>query len=470
MSSDSQLTDAEVAAFNAQGFEIGMHINTGCLDFTPSELDSTYSTQLGAFGSRYPSLPSPATSRTHCIVWSDWATQPQIERQYGIRLDTNYYYWPGSWVVDRPGFFTGSGMPMRFADLEGTIIDVFQAATQMTDESLQTYPATINALLDKALGPEGFYGAFTANMHTDLVTSPESDAIIASAQARGVPVVSARQMLEWLDGRNGSSFGSLTYTNGVLGFSIAVGTGARNLQAMLPKQFSTRTLTGLTHTGTPVSYTTRTVKGVQYAFFPANAGAYQATYSPDTTPPAVSVTNPSNGAIVGGTISITADATDNVGVAGVRFLVDGANLGTEDTTPPFSTSWDTTTVPDGPHRLAAVARDGVGNATSSAVVSVSVDNSPAPPDTRITAHPDHPSHSAEASFSFTSTKPGSRFECQLDGSGFRACTSPKAYAGLDYGAHTFEVRAIDAAGHPDPTPASYQWTIYSAVFLPMIMR
>ena len=59
-----------------------------------------------------------------------------------------------SWVQDRPGLFTGSGMPMRFADLDGTMIDVYQAVTQMTDESGQTFPFTIDTLLDRALGPQ----------------------------------------------------------------------------------------------------------------------------------------------------------------------------------------------------------------------------------------------------------------------------------------------------------------------------
>ena len=68
-------------------------------------------------------------------------------------------------------------------------------------------PATIDTLLDNALGPLGYYGVFTANMHTDSATSSGADAIVASAQARNVPVVSARQMLDWLDGRNASSFG-----------------------------------------------------------------------------------------------------------------------------------------------------------------------------------------------------------------------------------------------------------------------
>ena len=72
---------------------------------------------------------------------------------------------------------------MRFADTDGAAIDVYQATTQMTDESDQSYPATINTLLDNATGPLGYYGVFTANMHTDSATSTGSDAIIAAAQA-----------------------------------------------------------------------------------------------------------------------------------------------------------------------------------------------------------------------------------------------------------------------------------------------
>ena len=75
------------------------------------------------------------------------------------------------------------------------MIDVYQAATQMTDESGQTYPFTSDTLLDRALGAEGYYGAFCANMHTDTANNPAWAPIVASAQSRGVPVISARQML-----------------------------------------------------------------------------------------------------------------------------------------------------------------------------------------------------------------------------------------------------------------------------------
>src|SRR5262249_4633778 len=158
-----------------------------CSDYTPASIDETYTDQLAALASAFPSLVPPSTNRTHCIVWSDYSTQAQVELAHGIRFDTNYYYWPASWVNDRPGFFTGSGMPMRFATSTGAFIDVYQAASQMTDESGQSYPFTVDSLLDRALGAEGYFGAFTANMHTDLAQIPQNDAVLASAMSRGVP-------------------------------------------------------------------------------------------------------------------------------------------------------------------------------------------------------------------------------------------------------------------------------------------
>lgn len=94
----------------------------------------------------------------------------------------------------------------------------------------------------------------------------------------------------------------------------------------------------------------------------------------DTTPPTVAITAPSNGATVSGTIPVTATASDNVGVVGVQFKLDGANLSTEDTTSPYSISWNTTTASYGAHSLTAVARDAAGNTTTSTIVTVTVSN------------------------------------------------------------------------------------------------
>ncbi len=99
----------------------------------------------------------------------------------------------------------------------------------------------------------------------------------------------------------------------------------------------------------------------------------------DTTAPTVSVSAPAAGATVSGTTPVNATAADNVGVAGVQFTLDGANLGAEDTSAPYSVSWNTTTTANGTHALRAIARDAAGNATTSAPVSVTVSNSTPPP-------------------------------------------------------------------------------------------
>jgi hypothetical protein len=98
----------------------------------------------------------------------------------------------------------------------------------------------------------------------------------------------------------------------------------------------------------------------------------------DVTPPTVGVTAPAAGSNLRGTMDVTANASDNVGVVGVQFRVDGANLGAEDTAAPYAISWNTTTVTAGSHTLTAIARDAAGNVTTSAGVTVTVDNAAAP--------------------------------------------------------------------------------------------
>jgi uncharacterized protein (DUF1697 family) len=93
---------------------------------------------------------------------------------------------------------------------------------------------------------------------------------------------------------------------------------------------------------------------------------------PDTTPPTVVITAPAQGATVFSLVSVAANASDNVGVAGVQFFVDGQAIGTEAITPPFSVVWDTATASLGNHVLTAIARDFSNNTTTSAPVSVTV--------------------------------------------------------------------------------------------------
>ncbi len=287
----SGLTDAQAIGYHNQGFEIAMHISInmgGCANWIPDTLKSFFANDLALFAAAYPSLPAQKTNRTHCAPWSDWATQPKVELSHGIRLDENYYYWPPSWIKNRPGFMTGSGFPMRFADLDGSIIDVYQAVTHLVNESGGdcdpqgncsgiVYPDGINSMLDKALGPEGYYGVFGTHYdYTDGFTTQ----LLNSAKARNVSLISAQQLLTWLDGRNSSSFGNPTWNGTQLAFSITVGSGANNLYAMIPNQTTGGQLNSITINGSPVAFTPETIKGRSYAVFRASSGNVVATYAP----------------------------------------------------------------------------------------------------------------------------------------------------------------------------------------------
>jgi hypothetical protein len=104
----------------------------------------------------------------------------------------------------------------------------------------------------------------------------------------------------------------------------------------------------------------------------------------DTTAPTVSLTAPVNGATVSGSVSVTANASDNVGVSKVEFYVDGA-LKATDTTSSYTYSWDTTQVSNGSHSLQAKAYDAAGNIATSPTATVTVQNQTTPPPTATTS-------------------------------------------------------------------------------------
>ena len=182
------------------------------------------------------------------------------------------------------------------------------------------------------------------------------------------------------------------------------------------------------------------------------------TQTPDTTAPTVSVSAPAAGATVSGVVSVSANASDNIGVAGVQFLLDGVALGAEDTTAPYSLSWTTTTASNGTHSLTARALDAAGNQTTSATVSVTVSNVAAdttPPTVSISAPAAGATVSGTVSISASAADnigvAGVQF--LVDGANLGAEVTAAPYtlswatATAGNGAHSITARARDAAGN-----------------------
>jgi chitodextrinase len=137
---------------------------------------------------------------------------------------------------------------------------------------------------------------------------------------------------------------------------------------------ATTTSTSFSHTGlaTGSTYSYRVSAFDAVPNHSAWTGTVAAT-TRDTVAPAVGITAPVPGK-VSGTLTISAGASDDVGVVGVQFQYDGVNLGAEDTSAPYAISVHTPSAPNGSYTLTAVARDAAGNRTTSAPVTVTVKN------------------------------------------------------------------------------------------------
>jgi peptidoglycan hydrolase-like protein with peptidoglycan-binding domain len=98
--------------------------------------------------------------------------------------------------------------------------------------------------------------------------------------------------------------------------------------------------------------------------------------APDTTAPSVSLSAPTDGSTLAGTIALAASASDNAHVASVQFALDGSAIGSPLSSSPYAYAWDSSSVADGSHTLVAVARDSAGNIATSSSVTITLENTP----------------------------------------------------------------------------------------------
>jgi len=174
------------------------------------------------------------------------------------------------------------------------------------------------------------------------------------------------------------------------------------------------------------------------------------TFTVDTVAPDTTITAGPSGLTNDSTPTFS--FTGSGGATGFQCRVDGGSFTA--CTSPFTTG----SLADGAHTFDVRAVDDAGNTDSSpASRSFTVDTTP--PDTTITDGPSGPTTDSTPTFSFTGSGGATAFECRVDAGAFVPCASPFTTAALGIGPHTFEVRASDAAGNVDPSPASRSFAV-----------
>jgi glucose/arabinose dehydrogenase/peptidoglycan/xylan/chitin deacetylase (PgdA/CDA1 family) len=186
----------------------------------------------------------------------------------------------------------------------------------------------------------------------------------------------------------------------------------------------------------------------------------------DTTRPVVSITSPTASSTVSGSVNLTASSTDNVGVSGVQFILNGSNFGSEDTTSPYSVNWNTASSTNGVYNVSAISRDAAGNLGTSTVVSFTVNNAAATDTTLPTISINSPVNGATASSTINVNITAndnvavSNISLLVDGINVNSVSStttanfPLDTTTLTNGAHTLTGRATDSSGNVATTSIS----------------
>ncbi|MFP2910645.1 adventurous gliding motility protein AgmC, partial [Pyxidicoccus sp. 3LFB2] len=239
----------------------------------------------------------------------------------------------------------------------------------------------------------------------------------------------------------------------------AHGTGGGGGGGRVLLQGSTVGCTPAVTGGTPGTQPDATaIDGLTYGAIAGNVGlATTLAGAFPAAPAAPVVTTPANGSTTGVRPPITGTAPAG---STVVIIVDNIEIGrvTADAAGNF-TFTPTTDLTAGAHNVSAVAEvQGVASPRSNTNTFTVVTDT-TPPDTTIVSGPAAVTNATTATFDFNSNESPVSYQCSLDGTAFVACTDPRTFTGLSQGNHTLAVRAVDAAGNMDPTPATYAWTV-----------
>lgn len=270
------------------GFEVAAHVDdtNEAVQPTWNEMESKTRSTMEAFKNAYGI--EPRTVRNHWVVWcgtdpdgkADFTAQASIEAKSGIQLDCNFYHWdPQSspeHFLGPIGNFNGSGLPMKFINEAGEILNIYQSITQLPDEEwgAGNLFGNFKVLLDRSLDHEG-YTFINVNLHTDRWlkwSRKEGLEIIDYANRRGVPMWTAERTLRFLQRRNAVSFQNMNWSNNELSFGVQVPDGTDELTLIVPRAFNSKLLNAVSLDGKTAPSPLQRVKGNDYAMIALASG------------------------------------------------------------------------------------------------------------------------------------------------------------------------------------------------------
>lgn len=281
----------------SKGFEISGHPNdTGqATDPDWNTMSGVYS-ELGNKLNDKLGIEAMHTVTNHWFVWcgknadgtSDFTAQAKIEANYGIGLDCNYAHYDnnsnqghflGSFGVDQ-GNYTGSGLVMKFSDIQGDIINVYQQLNNVYDQQYMEhndhdgYFNSFKGLMDRSLENE-VYSFISVKAHNDeyFFSKVPLMKMLDYANSKGIPVWTELKLLDFLKTKDEATFTSIVWAKSKLSFKISSSlTHSNKLACMVPFVYEDKKIIDITSNGTKQPYSVKKIKGFDYAILTVRPG------------------------------------------------------------------------------------------------------------------------------------------------------------------------------------------------------
>ena len=258
-------------------------------------VDSAIGAKFKVLNEQY-GIENIRTNTNHWFVWCgtdkdgkpDFSAGAKLEAMHGIGMDVNYAHYDNNSNQGHflgptgrmQGNYTGSGLPMKFADESGRIIDVYQLFNNTYDQQYmeakdkEGYYESFRGILDRSLD-SGIYSVSCIRAHNNeyFFSREPLLRILDYANQRKVPVWPVSKVLEFERCRDDAKMTDIVWKANILRFSIRSSLRiADSLTCMIPLEHGDLKISGLETDGAVCPFSIRKIKGVQYVLFNVRTG------------------------------------------------------------------------------------------------------------------------------------------------------------------------------------------------------
>ena len=293
-----KVSKASTDAWQARGNEISGHPdNTKNAEHpTWQNMSEAISSKIKELNDRY-AIDSMHTIVNHWFVWcgnnergeTDFTAQAKIERAHGIGMDINYaHYDNGSTqghflgpMGKRQGNYNGSGLPLKFADMDGNVIDIYQHLNNVYDQQYMEHKDSagffecFRGIIDRSLNDD-VYSYVGVKCHNDeyFFSHGPLMKMLRYAKEKHVPVWTGAKLLRFLKAKDDASFTSIRWSDNRLSFGIASSVPHESsLTCMVPGWYRNKKLATISVNNKSNTFSIRKINGTEYALFAVRPGS-----------------------------------------------------------------------------------------------------------------------------------------------------------------------------------------------------